>query len=170
MLDALFSWLREVWNHFKPIYFVYTYEAGVVFRGGKFLKILEPNNWYGRIPFLDDIFTENIALDTMAIKEVNVTTLDGKTTTIGCEFDLIITDIYKAIVTTHDWRSNLVDICRGVISDHIEDNNWEELRKKTTKNAIEKKLQKRGEELGISISNFNFTDKMVGRTLTLFNN
>ncbi len=170
MLDSLIAWIREVWDHFKPIVFIYTYEAGVVFRAGKFLKVLESNNWYLRIPFIDDLFTDNIALDTMAIKEVNVTTLDGKTTTIGCEFDLRIDDIYKALVTTHDWRSNLVDICRGVISDYIEEKNWDELRKKTTKNAIEAKIQKRAEDLGIAISNFNFTDKMVGRTLTLFNN
>ncbi len=170
MFDALFSWLREVWNHMKPIVFLYTYQAGVVFRAGKFLKVLEPDNWYFRIPFVDDTFEDNISLDTMSIKEVNVTTLDGKTITIGCEFDLKIVDIYKALVTTNDWRSNLIDICRGIISDHIEDNNWDELRKKTTKNAIEKKIEKRATELGITISNFNFTDKMVGRTLTLFNN
>lgn len=170
MLDALFGWLREVWDHFKPIVFVYTYEASVVFRGGKFQRILKPDNWYFRIPFIDDIFTDNIALDTMAIKEVNVTTLDGKTSTIGCEFDLKIIDIYKALALTHDWRSNLLDICRGIISDHIEEYNWDDLRKKTTKNSIEKKIQKRAEEMGIEVNNFNFTDKSLGRVLTLYNN
>ncbi len=170
MLDALFSWLREVWDSFKPIVFIYSYESAVVFRGGKFRRILKPDGWYLRIPFVDDIFTDNIALDTIAIKEVNVSTLDGKTITIGCEFDLRIADIYKALVLTHDWRSNLLDICRGIISDHIEEYDWNDLRKKTTKNAIEKKLQKRADELGIEVSNFNFTDKTIGRILTLFNN
>lgn len=170
MLDALFNWLREVWDHFKPILFLYPYEAGVVLRGGSFVRILEPGNWYCRIPFIDDIFTDNIALDTMSIKEVNVTTLDGNTITIGAEFDLRIINIYKALVNTHDWRSNMVDVCRGVISDHIEDCNWEDIRKKTVKNSIEKKIQKRCEEMGIQISNFNFTDKTKSRILTLFNN
>lgn len=170
MLDALFAWLREVWDHLKPILFIYNYEAGVVFRAGKFIRILKPGNFYFRVPFIDDIFVDNIALDTMSIKEVNITTLDGKTITIGGEFDLRISNIYLALVETHDWRSNLVDVARGVISDHVEDNNWEELRKKTTKNAIERKIQKRADEMGITINNFNFTDKTIGRILTLFNN
>lgn len=169
MLDRLIDFLKEVWNHFKPVIFVYPYENAVIFRAGKYLKSLE-TGWYFRIPFVDDCFTDNIALDTINIKEVNVTTLDGKTVTIACEFDIKIVDIYKALVTTNDWRSNLSDICRGIISDYVEEYSWDDLRKKTTKNAIEKKIQKRSEELGIDISNFNFTDKSVGRTLTLFNN
>lgn len=169
MLDRLIDFLREVWNHFKPILFIYPYEEGVIFRAGSFLKIIK-DGWHFRIPFVDDYFTDNIALDTISIKEVNVTTLDGKTITIGCEFDIKITDIYKALVTTHDWRSNILDICRGVISDYIEDCNWDEIRKKTTKNAIEKRIQKRTDDLGIQVSNFNFTDKSIGRILTLFNN
>jgi regulator of protease activity HflC (stomatin/prohibitin superfamily) len=170
MFESIISWLREVWNHFKPILFLYNYEAGVVFRAGKFIKELKPGSWYFRIPFIDDIFVENIATDTMAIKEVNITTLDGKTITIGGEFDLKVIDVTLAIVETHDWRSNLMDVARGIISDHVEDNNWDELRKKTTKNAIEKKINKRANEMGVEISNFNFTDKTIGRILTLFNN
>lgn len=170
MLDQLFVWLRQVWDHFKPILFLYNYEAAVIFRAGKFHKKLSPGNWYFRIPFIDDMFVDNIATDTMAIKEVNITTLDGKTITIGGEFDLRITDIELALVETHDWRSNLMDVARGIISDHVEDNNWDELRKKTTKNAIEKKINKRANEMGVEISNFNFTDKTIGRILTLFNN
>jgi regulator of protease activity HflC (stomatin/prohibitin superfamily) len=170
MLDALLDFFRGIWDHFKPILFIYNYEAGVIFRAGKFHKVLKPGNWYFRIPFIDDLFVDNIAIDTMAVKEVNVTTLDGKTITIGGEFDLKITNIYLALVETHDWRTNLVDISRGIVSDHVEDNNWDELRKKVTKNAIEKKINKRALEMGVEISNFNFTDKTIGRILTLFNN
>lgn len=170
MFNLFFSWLREVWNSFKPIVFIYPYEEGVILRAGKYIKTLKNNNWYLRIPFLDDILIDNIALDTMAIKEVNITTLDSKTITIGGEFDLKIVDIKLSIVDTHDWRTNLLDISRGIISDYVEDNNWEELRKKTTKNAIEKRINKRALEMGIEISNFNFTDKTIGRIITLFNN
>jgi regulator of protease activity HflC (stomatin/prohibitin superfamily) len=168
MIESIINWLREVWNHFKPIVFIYTYESAVVFRAGKSRRILKPNNWYFRIPFLDDIIIDNVALDTMSLKEVNVTTLDGKTITLSCEFDVRIVDIYKAIALTNDWKSNLIDISRGIISDYIEDCNWEEIRKKTTKNAIEKRIQKKAETIGVEISDFNFTDKVIGRALTIF--
>ena len=109
-------------------------------------------------------------LDTLNIPEVNITTLDDVTISIGCEFDLRIVDIVKALVETNDWRTNLVDIAKGIVSGYIEDTGWEEIKKKTTKNAIERKIQKRAEEMGIEISNFNFTDKAKSRLFKLFNN
>lgn len=170
MFDKLIDLLVQTWEHFRPILFIYPYDSGVIYRAGKFQRVLKPGNWYLRIPFVDDFHTENIKLDTINIPEVNITTLDGVTISIGCEFDLRIIDIVKAVIETNDWRTNLVDISKGIVSDHIEDTEWEEIKKKTTKNAIERKIQKRAEEMGIEISNFNFTDKAKSRLLKIFNN
>lgn len=104
----------------------------------------------------------------MKIEDVNITTLDGKTATIGGEFDLIVSDIKKALNDTHEWKSNLQDISRGIISNELEDLNWDEIRKKTTKNAIERKIKTRALEMGITISNFSFTDKVLSRAIRLF--
>lgn len=170
MFDKLIDLLIQTWEHFKPILFIMPYDKGVIYRGGRFKKVLNSGSWYLRIPFIDDFHTENIMLDTMNIHEVNITTLDGQTISIGCEFDLRVTDIVKAVVETNDWRTNLVDISRGEMSNYVEECNWEEIKKKTTKNAIERKIQKRADEMGIEISNFNFTDKAKSRLIKLFNN
>jgi regulator of protease activity HflC (stomatin/prohibitin superfamily) len=169
MLDRLIDLIVSLWDNCKPILFIIAYKKGVMFRGGKYLKSLEPG-WYFRIPFVDDYHDEFVMFDTMCTEVVNITTADGKTVSIAGEFDLVITDIYKALVLTNDWRTNLMDITRGIISDCLEERNWEEICKKTTKNAIEKHIQKRAEEMGVSISNFNFTDKSISRTYKLFTN
>lgn len=169
MLDRLISLLIELWTDFKPIIFVQEYKLGVLLRAGKFLKILKPGP-HLRIPFIDEYIVDFVKVDTMRISEVNITTLDGKTITIGCEFDLEVTDIYLALIETNEWRGNLHDICQGILSDNLEDLNWDDIRKKTTKNAIFKKINERALQIGVTIDNFNFTDKAISRVYKLFNN
>lgn len=168
MLDRLIDLIVALWIHFQPIVFVMQYDEAVVMRGGKYLKNWKPG-WHLRIPFVDDFHTDTVMFDTMTIKEVNITTIDGKTASIGGEYDIKIVDIYKALITTHSWRSNMVDVTQGILSDTLEDYSWEDLRKKTTKNAVEKKIQKRAEEMGLEVSNFNFTNKALSRVYKLFN-
>ncbi len=169
MFDKLIDLIISVWNDFKPIIFILQYKEGVMLRAGKFNRILQPG-WHFRIPFVDDYLVENVKLDTMQITEVNITTLDGKTVTIGCEFELYIVDIYAALIDTNDWRSNLHDMCQGILSENLEDLNWEEIKKKTTKNSISKKIEAKASEMGIATSNFNFTNKAMSSVYKLFNN
>ncbi len=166
MFDKLIDLLISCWDHFKPILFILEYEEGVMYRGGKLLKSLEPG-WHFKIPFIDDWHVENVKADTMNITPVTITTLDNKTITIGCEFDFYIEDIVLAVVQTNDWRSNLHDMCMGILSDHLEDCNWEDIKKKVVKNQIFKKIEKRALEMGVVASNFNFTEKTITRALAL---
>lgn len=168
MFDKLIDLIIHFGERLNPIIFILEYKEGVLFRAGRFVKILYPG-WHFKIPFIDSFHTENVKLDTMSVKEVNITTLDGKTATIGCEFDIEITDFYQASVLTNEWRTNLFDISRGILSNDLEDINWDDIRKKTTKNSIARKIEKRALELGITVSNFNFTDKSISRTINLFN-
>lgn len=167
MFDKLIDLLVQIWDHLKPIMFILQYEEGVLYRGGKFKKVIKPG-WHFKIPFVDDIHTENVKGDTMNIIPLTITTLDAKTVSIGCEFDFYISDIFQALVMTNDWRSNLQDICKGILSDHLEDCNWDDIRKKIIKNQIFKRIEKRAAEMGVICSNFNFTDKSVTRALTLY--
>lgn len=163
---SLIAWLMSGWDHFKPIIFILEYEEGIMYRAGKLYKALKPG-WHFKIPFVDDYHVENVKADTMNIIPVTVTTLDNKTISVGCEFDFHIEDIIQAVVMTNDWRGNLHDICKGILSDHLEDCNWDDIRKKVIKNQIFKKIEKRALEMGVVIDNFNFTDKMITRALAL---
>lgn len=167
MFDKLIDVLITVWNDFWPVIIIKDYEQAVMLRGGKFKKILYPGIHF-KVSFLDHVFEDNVKTDTMIIKEVNITTLDGKTVTIGCQFEYTIEDIYKAMIETSGWRTNLHDICQGILSDALEDINWDDIRKKTTKNAISKRIEKKALEMGIATFNFNFTNKAITRAIKIF--
>ena len=157
----------ELWNDLKPIIFILEYKEGILLRGGRFIKVLKPGAHF-KIPFLDDYHLENVKTDTMRIPEVNITTLDSQSVIIGCQFELRVVDIYKAMIETNDWRTNLQDICQGIISDCLEEKNWEDIKKKTTKNLIARKIEERAAEIGITTDHFNFTDKVITRVIKLY--
>lgn len=163
---SIIAWLQSIWDHFKPILFILEYEEAVLYRAGNLKRVLKPG-WHFKLPFIDDYHVENVKGDTMNVQPVTVTTLDGKTITIGCEFDFFIQDIVKATVMTNDWRTNLPDICKGILSDNLEECNWEDIRKKIIKTRIFKRIEERALDMGVVISNFNFTDKMITRALAL---
>lgn len=167
MFDKLIDIIIQIWDNLKPVVFVLEYEEAVLFRFGKFHKAITPG-WYFKIPFIDDYHPENVKDDTMSISPITITTLDNKTISIGCEFDFFISDVYLSLVETNDWRTNLFDICMGIMSDHLEDCNWEDIKKKVIKNQIEKRIAKRALEMGITVSNFNFTHKTITKSITLY--
>lgn len=169
MFDKLIEFILNTIEQVLPCYILHDYEGGVLYRYGKIKKTVF-GGFHWKIPFFDSVIKETITTDTMRIQDVNITTLDGSTATIGGEFDLVISDIKKALNDTHEWKGNLQDISRGIISDELEDLNWSDIRKKTTKNAIERRIKARALEMGITISNFSFTDKVISRAFKLFGN
>lgn len=167
MFDKLIDLLITVWKDARFLFFIAEYQEGVLLRGGRYIKNLKPGPHF-KLPFIDDIHEDTVKTDTMIIREVNVTTLDGKTATVGCEFEYTIKDIYQALIETSGWRTNLHDICQGILSDSLEDINWDDIRKKTTKNAIAKKIESKAAKMGITTSDFNFTDKALSKSIKLF--
>lgn len=162
MFDKLADLLVLVWHQLKPIIFILQYETGVQFRGGKYLKVLTPGIHF-KIPFVDDIHIESTAEDKITIDEVNINTLDNKTISIGGVLELKVIDAYKAFINAHNWRENIVDISRGIISDYLEDCTWEDIKLKKTKNAIFRSIKSKAEEMGIDLLSFTFTDKANSR-------
>ncbi len=169
MLDKLIEFILNIIEQVLPCYIVHQYEKAVFYRTG-ILKGERAAGFHWKIPFLDSYHKENVVLDTMKIQEVNITTKDEQTITVGCEFDIVITDIVKATNNTNDWRTNMHEICRGILSDDLEELNWDDVRKKSTKTRISEKIAVRALEMGITTSNFNFTDKAISTAFKLFNN
>lgn len=166
MFDKIIEFLLNIIEQTLPCYILHQYDKGIFYRNGKIVRAIG-GGFIWKIPFLDSIVKENCMQDTMKIKEVNITTQDGKTVTIGCEFNMKIVDVIKALNDTNDWRSNLQDQCQGILSDSLEDLNWEDIRKKTVKNAIAKRIEKSAAEMGVTTSDFNFTDKAISRVYKL---
>jgi hypothetical protein len=60
------------------------------------------------------------------------------------------------------------DLCRGILSNYLEDCNWEDIRKKPTINAIRKKIALECEDMGVEVMDVWFSDKCITRAIKLF--
>lgn len=166
----MFDWISQVlekfWEYIKFWQIVESFEKGVLCRWGIAIKELEPG-FHWKYPCADYVYTTIVTPDTINIKPITLTTADGKTISIGAVVEFDIVDIWKYLIDTNEARSNMRDVCLGVISDDVEDRDWEEIKKKTTRNAVQKKLSKACEQMGIRVINFYFTAKSITKSFSL---
>jgi regulator of protease activity HflC (stomatin/prohibitin superfamily) len=165
----IIEFLSQFFEYIKPWVVIEQFEMGVLLRKGKYKSTLSPG-WYLKWPFLDYTYSTIVSTDTIEIANVNITSLDGQTISTGFVVEYTIRDVKKFLIDTNDAKSNMKDLAKGVVSNHLEDVNWEDIRKKTTINAIKRKLSAKYEELGVSVKDVLFTDKCRSRAFKLFNN
>ena len=174
-MGELGQWIMKLleagWDYIKIFTVIAAYEEGVLLRLGKPLRkgrsVLKPG-FHLKFPILDYVYTAIVTTDTMEIKAVNITTLDGKTSTNGLIVKFRVSDIYKYLIETNEPRSNMHDLCRGILSNYLEDCNWEDIRKKPTINAIRKKIALECDEMGVEVLDVYFSDKCLTRAIKLF--
>ncbi|MEI6186987.1 MAG: SPFH domain-containing protein [Alphaproteobacteria bacterium] len=171
MLDGLIrllQWLAEVWfQHLSPFIVLCDYEEGVILRMGKYKKNLVKGINF-KIPLMDATMTTIVTKDTYHVANVNVTTIDGKTISVGAIVEFEITDIRKFFMDINEAHSNAHDITRGVIADYISDIEWIEVKKKTTLTQIKNKLKPQMEAMGMSVTQIMFGDIAQSRVFTVF--
>jgi modulator of FtsH protease HflK len=143
------------------------WEEAVILRWGKYHRTLKPG-WHWKWPICDFGLSTNVKPDTIEIEPVCITTLDGKTTSIGIVVSHQVKEVRLFLVEHNDSLSNFVDLCKGELSDVIEDTNWDDIRKKTTRTILKNKLKPHAEALGLLIKDVNFTDKCEVRSFTFF--
>lgn len=174
-MEGIFAWiqklLEEGWDYIKIFPIINKYEEGVLLRLGRPLKngksILKPGP-HIKFPIIDYVHTAYVTADTMEIRPVNITTLDGKTSTDGLVVEYEVEDIYKYLIETNDPKSNMHDICRGILSSILEDLNWEDIRKKTTINAITRRIKEKCKEMGVRVKEVYFSDKCLTKAIKIF--
>lgn len=165
------EWLQQLITQFldylKPWVLIDQFEAGVLLRCGRYNRTLYPG-LHLKWPFLDYYHSAIVTIDTLEVNEVNITTLDGQTISIGCYIEYLVIDVRKFLLDVNDAKTNMKDICRGILSNHLEDVTWEDIKKKPTINAIRKKLTSKYAEMGVEVKDVMFTDKCKSRVFKLF--
>lgn len=169
----IIDFLKYLWDiferHILPFQVIRVYERGVLLTLGKKPRIVEPGLVF-KVPFVQEIFTAPVMADTLAPKAVHVTTLDGKTITVQPAIEYEIDDVQKWLIECTDAVSNLYDIVRGYVADHLTDITWEEAIKKSTQTAIKRKLNAKVAEYGCRVKLLTFTEICQNKViLTSFN-
>ncbi|MEO6303954.1 MAG: SPFH domain-containing protein [Bacteroidia bacterium] len=168
MLDKLLDIIILVWNSIVPVVIIKEYELGVRLRFGKLShKILKPG-LHLKIPLADYVLSDIITKDTLDIKEVNITTLDEKTITVGAVLEFNISDIIKHTIYTNTAKGNIHDICRGIIAHSLMDCSYQQCKDKKTLKNITKLVEKKCFEMGVTVLMLSFTDMTLSRVVKIF--
>lgn len=158
--------LEQFWEYIKFWATVNQYQEMVLLRFGKFVKVLKPGTYF-KIPFIDYAMEAHVKRDTLSIEPICITTIDGKTISIGMMEEHEVFDTHLFLVETNDALTNMKDVCRGEMSDLLEDITWADIKKKTTKNALKKKITEKYEQMGVRILDLKFTNKAETRSFTI---
>jgi len=171
MLDGLIrllQWLAEIWSqHLSPFVVLSDYEEGVVLRMGRYKKNLVKGINF-KMPLMDYTMTVIVTKDTYHVSNVNVTTSDSKTISVGAIVEFEIVDVKKYFLDVNEAQSNAHDITRGVIADYLSDCDWSEVKQKTTLTKIKNKLKPQMETMGMNITQVMFGDIAQSRVFTIF--
>lgn len=155
-------------DYVKPWVVVNEYQRAVILRWGKYYKSLGPGT-YRKWMIAEYALADNVKPDTMEIPSITITTADNKTVTIGMIIHYEIPDIKKFLVDNNDSRSNMMQMGAAELSDHLEEINWIDIKKKTTKNAVQRKLTPHFSDMGVNILDLKFKDKAEVRAYKFFN-
>ena len=165
------EWIKELFSmyieYLKFWVIVEHYEEAVVLFFGKYNRTLKPGLHF-KLILAEYSIAAHVKKDTMEVEAVSLTTLDGETIVIGLMIDFEITDVRLFLVETNDSLTNMRDIARGEMSDYLEDINWVDIKKKTTKNALKKLIAARYEGMGVKLNDLKFTDKCKTKIFKLF--
>lgn len=159
--------LNEAYEYLKFWYIVDHSEEAVILLFGKYYKTLKPG-YYFKCPIIEVGLSAHVKPDTIEIEPLSITTLDGKAVIISCGINFEVVDVKKFLWENTDTPSNMKDGIRMELSDYLEDKEWNDIRKKTTKNAIQRNIQKYFDTLGIKIIDFKFTTKVEATAYKLF--
>lgn len=170
MLDKLIDFLLNIIDQLIPIKIIYEYQSGILFRFGKFKRILN-SGLHWKIPWFDDIDVHGIATTTLLLPAQSLTTKDGKSVVIKAQIKYKISDIQTFGVEIYDGHDALSDVTCGVIASCIQSKTWDELMEMIAElnSMITKEAKKEAKLWGIEVKKVTITDYAQMYSLRLFN-
>src|SRR5690606_23946178 len=127
MIRDAFEWIIDHIMELWPIGVLDEYQSGLRMRNGRAREVLGPGLYY-RIPFIDRVIEIDVAVRTVSVAPVAITTADGVPVNIGANMRWSIVDVRKYVTKLHDPESTLLNEAESVIARVGMDATWEELR------------------------------------------
>lgn len=156
------EWLKDLLNmyleYLKPWTYINYYEEGVLLTFGKW-PIRLKSGVYPKLPFFQYCYTAHVKEETLECKPITITTSDGETVTVAGVITYEIHNIIKYVVENNDSHSNMKDRLRAEMSNYLEDINWENIKRKTTKNGVKRAVATKFLDYGVTVKDFDFSDK-----------
>lgn len=151
MLDRLvdlivqFITLFKFWAVYEP------YEAGVLLRLGKFVRVLDPG-FHWRFPLgIDQCLVEHTVPTVPSLGDESATTADGKSIGFHAIVTYRVKDIQKALLEVADVHHAILGACAGEIGRTLRESTWEEVMFPSMLEDLTVACRKRARRYGIDI-------------------
>ena len=125
LLGAIAGVIGIVTTFIKTFKWVKEGERGVKLRFGKYKKVIEPGFVF-LIPFVEELQTMHVRVDTKPIPKQAITLKDKLTFVVGALVVFKIDDVYKAMFNIDKVRDSISDIAATVLREELSKNNYEE--------------------------------------------
>jgi len=144
VIGQLIQFIKEIFSWW---FIVTPWEQVVFVRAGKHVKVLR-EGFYFKIPFVDQIYIQQIRLRTVDLPVQTISTNDGKTITVKSIMTYSITDIFTLYNTISHPELTLAGIVMSEISAYIRSTDSKALDITEMEQNILNKLLERNYGLG----------------------
>jgi len=168
MLEKLIDFILEIIEQLIPLKILKDYQQGVLFRFGRFHKIVNPGVQF-KIPFFDDIEVYPVVFTTITLPPQSIVTKDGINVVIRGQIKYKISNIRIFAVDVYDAIDALSDMTGGVIYEIIRTKTWQESYTSDLSSIITKLAKVESKKWGIHVEKVTITDYSKTPSLRLFN-
>lgn len=168
MLDKLIEFLLNIIDQLIPFKILKEYEEGVLFRLGRYRKVLNAGIHF-KIPFFDDIDSYPVVYTTITLPPQSIVTMDGICVVIKGHIKYKINDVKIFAVDVYDAIDALSDMTGGVIYEEIKSKTWQEGYSSDLSMILTKKSKIEAKKWGIHVEKVTITDFSKMSSLRLFN-
>ena len=159
---SLFEWLKELitgsWDRVKPWEILLPTEAGVVYRIGKFNRVIRCGfnlKW----PIIESTHHTDVTLTTMPLEPQTLTTSDRKSIVVSSMLRYEIYDVKPYFTEIWDADNVLEDVALSVIEDVIVNTDSNCVFLPEVEQKITRRIRHQVKEYGFRIHKFSFRER-----------
>lgn len=170
MFDRIFDFISAAWQWFIPWVIIDIYEEGVILRLGKFHRVIKPGIRFMLPCGIDVCKFDTVVRQTSYLEVQSLTSKDGKPVTLTAILIYTIKDIAKFLLEIDDGETDVQNMCYGVITECVENTNWNDIRTKNFNDDVKHKCRRLCDTYcGVKLLDVRWSDKATARTLRLWN-
>lgn len=169
MFERLIDLLVSIFDKLIPFAVMEPYQAGVICRFGKFVRVMEPGTFNWIWPFgIDAVAHDNIAMRAVNLGDSSTTTKDEVQIAFNPIITFAISDIKKALLDIEDVADSIRDACLGTIGVTLSSQTWENLQDgEKVSEMLTAVCRKRGWKWGVEILSVQLATLAKCRTVRL---
>jgi regulator of protease activity HflC (stomatin/prohibitin superfamily) len=163
-MQALIDFIVSNLLAMLPFVIVEEWECAMRVRFGKIIGDVKPG-FVWRIPFLEDIVSEECTEQTLNLKTATITTTDEVSVTLSANISYRVVDIKKLWRNASDFDESLGNLLLGLLAHHCSKKTYDQLMhgRGRLEPFLVKKLTEKVDKWGVEIVVLHLTDFVSAR-------